>query len=568
LIATASFVAIIASHPAIAVAALVRTVALSGQQAPGSADGVIYQTFDLPALNVAGRTAFGAVLSGSGVNSDNERGMWSEGAGPLVLVAREGSQAPGAPNGVNFRRFRVAESPIEPPLLNAAGQTAFRASLTESIATGIWSEDSGSLALVALVGTPAPGPPDSGDFGTLYKPLLNDVGKTAFAAISRRVGIWSEGPGGLDLVMRAGDPAPGTPAGVTYTNHSSPALNNSGEVAFFSGLSGSVPGSGMWAGEPDNIRLVARSGVQAPGAESGVAFGNVMIFPGFNEPALNNAGQVAFTATLAGPEVDGTNSFGIWSEGSGTLALVARSGSPAPGTPDGVNFRFSSFPSPPPVPIFNDAGQTAFIGELVGSGVDSTNNSGIWLDSSGQLDLLVREGNPAPGADGTSFAGFGSLALNASSQAAFTASLTGDGMNDANNRGIWATDLGGSPQLIVREGDLLEVAPGEFRTIHSLEFIAGSGNGDGRASGFNNRGQLAFRASFIDGSSGLFVSNVVAIPEPQSLVLFALAMTFVLGILYVRTGHPRAARRQPPSTCSDPGRGMANKTLAARHLSG
>ena len=58
----------------------------------------------------------------------------------------------------------------------------------------------------------------------------------------------------------------------------------------------------------------------------------------FRGPVINDAGQVAFRANLAGSGVDSTNNQGIWSEGSGSLALVARTGSAAPGAPDGVNF--------------------------------------------------------------------------------------------------------------------------------------------------------------------------------------------------------------------------------------
>ena len=45
----------------------------------------------------------------------------------------------------------------------------------------------------------------------------------------------------------------------------------------------------------------------------------------------------------------------------------------------------------------------------------------------------------------------------------------------------------------------------------------------GRTSGFNNLGQLAFAATFTDFSRGIFVSNRVAVPEPSSLLLAALA---------------------------------------------
>jgi hypothetical protein len=88
-------------------------------------------------------------------------------------------------------------------------------------------------------------------------------------------------------------------------------------------------------------------------------------------------------------------------------------------------------------------------------------------------------------------------------------------------------------QLIAREGDLLEIAPGDSRTVNLLYFLSRvpgtlpTGNSDGRPSAFNNLVQLAFQASFTDGSQGIFVSNRVAVPEPSSLVLLTLAIAFV-----------------------------------------
>jgi hypothetical protein len=171
-------------------------------------------------------------------------------------------------------------------------------------------------------------------------------------------------------------------------------------------------------------------------------------------------------------------------------------------------------------PVLNDADQIAFKAFVTGNGVDSTNDTGIWLERSGSLTLVAREGDQPPGTpDGAvvgSFSGLSNrLVLNDAGQVAFT-----------NPNGLWATDRAGELQLIARTGDLLEVAPGDFRTIR-LPFFDPSngistGNSDGRPSFFNNRGQLAFAATFTDGSSGIFVSNRVAIPEPSTCALVAL----------------------------------------------
>ncbi len=68
----------------------IRTVALTGDQAPGTAPGVVFSNFNNvdPVINNAGQTAFYGILAGPGVSTDNDRGIWSEGAGTLTLVAR------------------------------------------------------------------------------------------------------------------------------------------------------------------------------------------------------------------------------------------------------------------------------------------------------------------------------------------------------------------------------------------------------------------------------------------------------------------------------------------------
>jgi hypothetical protein len=193
-----------------------------------------------------------------------------------------------------------------------------------------------------------------------------------------------------------------------------------------------------------------------------------------------------------------------------TLTTVALSGDPAPGTSD----NFAGFTGS----VLNDAGQTAFRGSVNSS---STTNTGIWSEGGGSgLALVAREGNMAPGTS-DNFINFLGLSLNEPGQTAFVGVLS-----DGFDRGIWAENRSGVLTLIARRGDLLDVDDGpgtDFRTISDLIFTFGTGNGDGQRSGFNNLGQLAFVANFTDGSSGVFVSNLAAIPEPSTLLLGALA---------------------------------------------
>jgi hypothetical protein len=226
-----------------------------------------------------------------------------------------------------------------------------------------------------------------------------------------------------------------------------------------------------------------------------------------------------------------------------TVRTVALSGQSAPGTPSGVNFYFSDSSDFPFTPALNDAGQTAFFARLIGGGViNGTNDEGIWSEGSGSLALVARQGSPAPGTPSdVNFNNFlAHPSLNDAGQTAIWATLTGNGVDSTNGRGIWATDRTGVLQLIARTGDPLEVAPGDFRTLSAISFVANTGNSDGRPSAFNNLGQLAFFARFTDGSAGIFVSNRVAVPEPSSLLLAALA---AIGLLRCRRVGPHFGSR-------------------------
>jgi len=463
---------------------------------------------DTASLNAAGHTIFRAILAGAGVDLTNDSGIWSEGTGTLTLLAREGDQAPGALAGVDFDFFNNL-------LINDSGQAAILASL---VGTGVDN--------------------------------------------TNNIGIWSQGTGTLALVARTGSHAPGTPAGVVFSffDSSGLLLNNAGQTAFRGILTG--PGvdatndRGIWSERPGTVALVARTGDQAPGTPIGVQF---LIF--LTAPVLNNAGLTAFSGALTGPGVSTLNNTGIWSEGTGSLAILARAGDPAPGTPAGVNFDVLLNA---PLAI-NDAGHTAFRGTLVGPGVDGSNNIAVWSQGSGSLALVARAGDPAPGA--ATFSGFGPPVLNGSGRTAFAATLTGIGVAPTNDSGIWSEGAGtlalvartgdpapgtppgvtfnsltdpvlnaagstaflaglsgagvggsndsglwaqtgdGTLTLIARHGDAMEVAPGDSRIISSLTLLGDSGGQDGRPRSLNDAGQVAFSVGFTDGTSAVCVAT-------------------------------------------------------------
>ena len=187
------------------------------------------------------------------------------------------------------------------------------------------------------------------------------------------------------------------------------------------------------------------------------------------------------------------------------LALVARAGDQAPGMPSGVTFASLFNPSSlTPSVLMNANGEVAFT-------ASTSFNPGIWTGTPGHLTLVER--------------GYASsLALNATGQIAFVAGQT-----------LWATDGAGHLTRIEGTGDNIQVAPGVYRTISQIGFAGGS-TSDGQGCGLSDSGQITFWAIFDDNSSGVFVSNTVAIPvpEPATLALAAIAVGGLLAFSRVR----------------------------------
>lgn len=93
-------------------------VARKGDAAPGTAGS--FSAFGAPRFNTGQRTAFIGSLTGGGVTSADDTGIWSGTTGGVALLAREGSPAPDT---------NAAFSSVLNLWVNASGQAFFSASL-------------------------------------------------------------------------------------------------------------------------------------------------------------------------------------------------------------------------------------------------------------------------------------------------------------------------------------------------------------------------------------------------------------------------------------------------------
>lgn len=417
---------------------------------------------------------------------------------------------------------------------------------------------------VALTGQPALGtigvlPPggvlaadSSPVFASAFgPPCIDGSGHVAFVAtitgsgVTTNVndtGIWTNVPGkikilqlGLRVVARADDALPGASA-LKYAKFfpgpfGGPGLNASGAIAFLATLEGTgLNQASLSNGITGSLHIVAHTGDVPPGTPSHGSYLQL-----FNPVLLNSAGATAFEASL----FDGsTQSAGAWSEGSGSLAAVVRTGDPVP---DLAGVTFTGLGAVFPVLVLSGSGQTAVgvnlsdgqagvwsAGGLAAAGqlthaipdasmshlaieVFSINNAGqilgttlafdmggmgsgvseatLFLDTPGAASKsLAAHGQPAPGTPaGVNFDRFFSAALGHSGRAAITASLRGTGLTGANSSGIWTASPAAVVALLARGGDSVPGLPG-------VSF------GDLNQPSISASGQVAFLASLAGGT--------------------------------------------------------------------
>lgn len=146
-------------------------VAISGQPAPGTTTTFVAFAAQ-QAINADVRIAFVATLDSTDTTTDT--GIWTDRAGALTLLVREGDTAPGTSNSL------IGE--ISPHLtINDAGDIAFRCALRNadtSTNTAIYlAHADGSFDLVAIEGDSIADEPGDVFIATLGDPQLNNAGE-------------------------------------------------------------------------------------------------------------------------------------------------------------------------------------------------------------------------------------------------------------------------------------------------------------------------------------------------------------------------------------------------------
>ena len=474
-----------------------QVIATSGQAVPGVPGAVFGGAgyFDLPVVEANGNVFVRARFFGGTVGAADDRAWFYGTPGNVALIARGADQAPGFPAGVTLTNSSGAPGMTALFRVSDAGHVL---AVTSLAGTGIASGNDSALLvgpatnLVPLVqeGDFAPGTASAifaSDFTTttvVSAPTTgaNAAGKYLFRSLlsggdvvgtTNHEGWWLGSPGNLQLLVRRGDVMPDghavfSFAGTATTSNNFARLNAAGQVLWECIYSSSV-GSPAPTGTNNqalyrstlggNHVRIAREGDPVPGLAGGEVFGATSGASSWGALGSNfsASGEVLFRADIRGGLTTTLDDTAIlYSPPSGPLQLILRENSDAPGL-SSVQFGGQSVASL----MLNDNGRFVFHSELRGLVTGATDSS-LWTGTtSGSLQIIAREGDPAPGTNGATLSVFSTslLALNDLGTFVFVAGLLGgDVTGTTNDTALYQWTPTGGVSMIAREGDVIAQA--------------------------------------------------------------------------------------------------------------
>jgi hypothetical protein len=199
--------------------------------------------------------------------------------------------------------------------MNHAGVVA--ASTVSSEANGtLLLNDKSSLKVVAD-SSPGSAVDPNGDVAAINN--LGEIAFNGFDPASQTSGTFLNSSGQTRLLLSAATPLPG---GGTLGNPINLALNNLDQLAF---MAQPFPGpAGVFTAINGIVTPLATDGAAAPGG------GNFLLFFGLSQPVINDHGDIAFSSLLTGVSGGFFGSSGVFLYEDGTLSRIVGPGDPSP----------------------------------------------------------------------------------------------------------------------------------------------------------------------------------------------------------------------------------------------
>jgi hypothetical protein len=222
----------------------------------------------------------------------------------------------------------------------------------------------------------------------------------------------------------------------------------------------------------------------------------------FENPVINNTGQIAFNATLKNTIGGAVNDTGVYLYNGSTLLNRARENDLVP---EG-NGRFDDLAGFDPA--LNNSGQVTLLATLKNTSGGTADNSGIYLHNGSALVNVVRENALVPGGNGRfDFLSYAGPAANNSGQVAFPSTLKSTSGGSLDDTGLFFYN-GTAVVTIARENALVPEGNGRFDSV--AVFAAQ-----------NDAGQIAFSAGLRNTSGGTADDSGVYLYNGSALVNLA-----------------------------------------------
>lgn len=320
-------------------------------------------------------------------------------------------------------------------------------------------------------------------------------------------------PGNLHFLLREGDTLLNGDVAIGALGFNA-AINDAGMVVHDETLSTTLGNAPATAAD-DKVILISfpgpvhhilmREGDAAPGTAGAIYSGSPTMAQGFTR-----TGQAAFTTSLSGGDtVVGQNDTALYAGGIGNVQLVVRRGDTVTGMATGetLNTITSGI-------AFTDNAGVAFIGFIAGPNVTSDNDAAVFAGTPGNLRIIVREGDAAPGVLGgvigsTSGGGLvngtGTPKMNERGQIVFQPTVL---LNATNYGALYSYDPTRGLELQLLADDSF----GSHVNLQQVTNISGPlqfPSGDSSTLGFNNNGDFIVRPFFTGTPSASSLSAIV-----------------------------------------------------------
>ena len=439
------------------------------------------------------------------------------GAGRL-MPSSLGASPNDFPAGASMAAGALVTAAVQ-PVMDGDGVLLFTAHARVNAALGITSANSDALLrgrgspdlrLLLRQGDPIPGLPSTVQVSSIVAYRTSPFGGHILVAVRLQDDVVPANvpttadsalligqPGAWQVLMREGDPVLAAGAGTRYGEIETQAMavTSTGAALFRNNLQvgfGGVTTANdaiMLFGTPGNLAVVARNGSpwNGIGAAGEIVDRSVAItsFVAANVRVLDD-GRVLHDLKFQPGTGSATSTandrvFAVWQ--NGVDRVLAREGQQAAGMPAGAVFADSGLSPFAIVPACarNKAGTTVFSAVFPAGpgGVTALDDRATFLHDGTTLSLLLRKGDPAPGAlgPGVTFGFVGSSTVcTDSGRLAFPASL-GGAVVAGDNSAIFA-GLPGALTAIAREGDPVPPLPGHVFGELSSVSIAATERGD------------------------------------------------------------------------------------------